>query len=215
MALPGQMPWRRVMAPATAALDGKSVPCGWLARKVVGRCDRPVSIRYVAASWPLLACVSDRTRAQCRLRWASIGRCSQIWTPGVRVAIGLNSPLKSAGPCGFMSKVSCCEAPPVRNRKMTALGPPAGPAGPAPRSAATPVIDNPSAPIVPACRKARRPIKGRRGLDAVCMGLSPQQLATDRTVAAPEDGTRIAAYLQADNPLHHFQEPGHGSRVVP
>ena len=86
------------MAPAMAAIDGKSVPCGRLDRKVVGSCDRPVSIKYVAASCPLLVCVSERTRAQCWLRWASIGRCSQIWMPGVRVAIGLNSPLKSAGP---------------------------------------------------------------------------------------------------------------------
>ena len=74
-----------------------------------------------------------------------------------------------------MSKVSCCEAPPVRNRKITAFGRPARPAGAAPRSSATSVIDSPSAPIVPACRKARRPINGWRGLADVCMGLPPNR----------------------------------------
>src|ERR1700722_7917555 len=173
------MPRRRVMAPAMAAIDGKSVPCGWLDRKDAGRCDRPVSIKYVAASCPLLVCVNDRTSAQCRLRWASIGRCSQMWMPGVRVAIGLNSPLYSAGPRGFMSKVSCCEAPPVRNRKMTAFGRGVVPAGDVPRSRATSVIDNPRAPIVPAWRNARRHINGWRGLADVCIGLAPQHVVTD------------------------------------
>jgi hypothetical protein len=162
-------------------------------QKDAGRCDRPASIKYVAASCPLLVCVSDRTSAQCRLRWASIGRCSQIWTPGVRVAIGLNSPLYSAGPRGFMSNVSCCEAPPVRNRKMTAFGRGVGPAGAVPRSRATSVIDNPRAPIVPAWRNARRPINGWRGLADVCIGLPPQQVVTDGTKSALEDHTGIAA----------------------
>ena len=43
-ALPGQMPRRRVTAPATAAIDGQSLPWGWLARKLWGTSVRPVSI---------------------------------------------------------------------------------------------------------------------------------------------------------------------------
>src|SRR5579872_4678334 len=89
--------------------------------------------------------------------------------PGVLVAIGLNSPLNSAGPCGFMSKVSCCEAPPVRNRKMTAFGRLRGPAVAAARSPETSAIDSPRAPIVPACRNTRRFSNGWCGLVDVCM----------------------------------------------
>ena len=45
---------------------------------------------------------------------ASLGRCSQMWVPGVRVRMGLNSPRTSMGASGFMSKLSCCANPPER-----------------------------------------------------------------------------------------------------
>ena len=40
-------------------------------------------------------------------------------SPGVRVAIGLNSPRISSEASGFMSKVSICESPPDKKMKMT------------------------------------------------------------------------------------------------
>jgi hypothetical protein len=45
---------------------------------------------------------------------ACCGKCSLICTPGTLVAIGLNSPLNSAGASGFRSYMSMCDGPPGR-----------------------------------------------------------------------------------------------------
>ena len=42
----------------------------------------PVSSRCVPGRWPFSPCDSDRTSAQCCIRAASRGRCSQTWMPG-------------------------------------------------------------------------------------------------------------------------------------
>src|SRR5947208_2914098 len=60
----------------------------------------------VAGRWPFSLCENDRTSAQCRIRRAKSGKCSQTCTPGTSVAMGENSPRISAGASGFMSKVS-------------------------------------------------------------------------------------------------------------
>ena len=49
---------------------------------------RPVNMMWCPSEWSLLGWLSDRTRAQCWLRAARRGRCSQIWMPAVRVRIG-------------------------------------------------------------------------------------------------------------------------------
>ena len=50
--------------------------------------------------WPLYGVVNERSNAQRSLRWASIGKCSQISMPGTLVAIGLNSPRIPLGAFG-------------------------------------------------------------------------------------------------------------------
>ena len=75
---------------------------------------RPVSMIRWPAEWSFDGCVSDRTSAHRSDRAASSGRCSQIRTPGVRVAIGWNSPRMSSGASGFRSKLSCWARPPER-----------------------------------------------------------------------------------------------------
>ena len=49
---------------------------------------------------------------------AIFGMCSQIWTPGTFVSIGLNSPRNSFGASGFRSNVSICDGPPLRYTLM-------------------------------------------------------------------------------------------------
>ena len=100
--------------PATAIIEGQSVDLGLLGSKPAGRSERPVSMIWWPAEWSFDGCVSDRTSDQRWLRLASSGRCSQIWTPGVRVAIGWNSPRMSSGASGLGSKLSCCASPPER-----------------------------------------------------------------------------------------------------
>lgn len=116
-------------APATAAIEGQSVGLGRLGLKPVGRSDRPVSMTWWPAEWSLLACVSERTIDQRWLRPASSGRCSQTWTPGVRVAIGRNSPRMPSGASGLGSKLSCCASPPERKMKITDRAVPPGSPG--------------------------------------------------------------------------------------
>ena len=60
-----------------------------------------------------------RTRVYLSARAARRGRCSQILSPGRRVAIGLNSPRISAGASGFMSNISRWLGPPVRKMRIT------------------------------------------------------------------------------------------------
>ena len=81
-----------------------------------GSWERPLSIIRCPPVWSFDGCVSDRTRAHRWLRAASMGRCSQMRMPGVRVAIDWNSPRTCAGASGLGSKLSCCEMPP--DRKM-------------------------------------------------------------------------------------------------
>src|SRR5262245_13647687 len=57
-----------------------------------------------------------RSTAPWCITLAVFGRCSLIWSPGMDVAIGLNSP-PSFVP-GFMSKVSLCDGPPSIHRRM-------------------------------------------------------------------------------------------------
>jgi hypothetical protein len=79
-----------------------------------GKSDRPVSMIMCPSVCEFDQCPSDRTSAQCRLRAARPGRCSQISMPELAVEIGLNSPRISAGARGFRSKLSCCARPPER-----------------------------------------------------------------------------------------------------
>ena len=74
---------------------------GCCGSKPAGRSDRPVSMIMVAGR---VVVRRVRQRADQRPRWlrlASSGRCSQIWMPGVRVAIGLNSPRIVVGGVGL------------------------------------------------------------------------------------------------------------------
>jgi hypothetical protein len=71
------------------------------------------------AEWSFEAWVNDRTIDQRWLLRARSGRCSQIWTPGVRVEMGRNSPRMPSGASGLGSKLSCWASPPERKMKIT------------------------------------------------------------------------------------------------
>ena len=70
----------------------------------------PVSRKCVAVVWSTSVCVIERTIASLSVRWASCGKCSQIWMPGTLVRnrlelaadfgrrSGLQSPRYPAGP---------------------------------------------------------------------------------------------------------------------
>lgn len=104
----------RVTAPTTAASDGWSLGRGFVASNPTGAFDCPVSMMWWPSEWSFDGCVSDRTSVHRSDRAASFGRCSQILTPVVFVAIGLNSPRTSAAASGFGSKLSCWARPPER-----------------------------------------------------------------------------------------------------
>src|SRR5262249_54753777 len=78
----------RVAVPAAAATEGQSLGRGRLALKPGGSWLRPLSIIMWPAEWSLLGCVRERTSDQRWLRRARSGKCSQIFRPGVLVAIG-------------------------------------------------------------------------------------------------------------------------------
>src|SRR5438270_1822662 len=109
MAAGGRLFRDGVAAPAIAAIDGQSVGFGRLPLKPDGNGVRPLSMIMCPSEWPLLGWVKERTSAQSGLHWARRGRCSQIWMPGVLVAIGLNSPRIDCGALGFKSKLSSCD----------------------------------------------------------------------------------------------------------
>ena len=58
--------------------------------------------------------LSERTTASLSHMRACMGKCSQIWTPGTLVAIGLNSPRNSIGASGLRSYMSMWDGPPPR-----------------------------------------------------------------------------------------------------
>ncbi len=63
----------------------------------------------------------ERIRATLSITPAILGSSSPIWTPGSRVAIGLNSPRMPTGASGLRSKVSWCAWPPDRYTMITDL----------------------------------------------------------------------------------------------
>ena len=98
----------------SAAIEGQSPSVGLVGSKLGVVSDRPVIMMQCPLEWSFDAWLRDRQRAQDSLRFASSGRCSQIWSPGVFVAMGRNSPRISLGESGFRSKLSSCESPPER-----------------------------------------------------------------------------------------------------
>ncbi len=81
----------------------------------------PVSPQYTAAACETFTpWWADRRVVPRCASLANLGKCSQYWSPGTLVAIGLNSPRIASGAFGFMSQVSSWLGPPLRNTRMQA-----------------------------------------------------------------------------------------------
>ena len=115
-------------------------------------CDRPC-MHWKAACCPSLPTM-ERMTANRSIRCAMPGSSSQIWMPGTRVLIGLNSPRISAGASGLRSTMSWWGGPPDRKTMMTDLCELLIPAWASARRICG--SDSPPRAKPPICRKLRR-----------------------------------------------------------
>ena len=95
-------PWIRPMIEPKL---GRPSRWAWALGKPVTLCELECSSRR-----PTI----ERITATLSISPAIRGRCSQMWTPGSLVAMGLYSPRMPSGASGLRSNVSWCGGPPVR-----------------------------------------------------------------------------------------------------
>src|SRR5436309_2862908 len=112
-----------VVGPYRAAIelsDGQSSRLAW---SVIGamKYGRPDRTSLHAGPCTFILCVIDRSRQTLSAIDASPGRCSQTWTPGTAVLIGLNSPRTLSVAAGFRSHKSIWLGPPKRKKKTQDL----------------------------------------------------------------------------------------------